>query len=166
MSVQVRLATAEDSEAIAIVLAEAFGANKDSYTAAAFEAVTPPADQIIGRFGEGPQWVAELDGEIVGSVSITTEPAGLYIRSMAVLPRVQGRGVGHKLMNAVNEFADASEHKRIFLYTTYFVAGAKEFYESHGYKWMRDTTAEEWFGTPGLEMDRAIVKTKQNAIGS
>jgi hypothetical protein len=69
-------------------------------------------------------------------------------------------------MEAVNKFANDSEHTRIFLYTTYFVPGAKQFYETHGYKWVRDTAAEEWFGTPGLEMDRTIEKKKQNAIGS
>ena len=164
-TVDVRLAVPADAEAIANVLAEAFGAYRENYTPEAFEVVTPPSSEIAKRFGEGPQWVAEIDGEIVGTVSVTTEPEGLYIRSMAVSPSAQGNGVGHKLMDAVNGFADESDHERIFLYTTYFVPGAKQFYESRGYQWVRDTTAEEWYGTPGLEMDRRIEK-KQNAIGS
>src|SRR6476659_1007062 len=155
-TVDVRLAVPADAEAIANVLFEAFGANRENYTPEAFEAVTPDADVIARRFDEGPQWVAESDGRIIGTVSVTTEPAGLYIRSMAVSPDAQGRGIGHKLMDAVNEYADAIEHERIFLYTTYFVPGARQFYESHGYKWVRDTTAEEWYGTPGLEMDRQL----------
>lgn len=161
MSADVRLAAPEDAEAIALVLAEAFGEHRDSYTPEAFAAVTPPAEQIVDRFDEGPQWVAKLKGEVVGTVSVTTEPGGLYIRSMAVLPSAQGRGIGHKLMDAVNQFADASEHERIFLYTTYFVAGAKEFYESHGYKWVRNTAPEEWLGTPGLEMDRIVHRSSR-----
>jgi N-acetylglutamate synthase-like GNAT family acetyltransferase len=163
--VQVRLALRADAEAIAKVLAEAFGAYRDNYTPEAFEIVTPLADEIVKRFDEGPQWVAEIGGRIVGTVSVTTGSEGLYIRSMAVNPNAQGQGVGHKLMCAVNEYADASKHERIFLYTTYFVPGAKKFYESHGYEWVRDTSAEEWYGTPGLEMDRTIEK-KQNATGS
>jgi predicted N-acetyltransferase YhbS len=146
-----------DVEAISKVLLNAFGAYREHYTTKAFEIVTPDVSEITKRFDEGPQWVAEIGNEIVGTVSVTTEPEGLYIRSMAVDPNVQGRGIGHKLMDAVNEFADASDHKRIFLYTTYFVPEAKTFYESHGYKWVRDTTAEEWYGTPGLEMDRNIL---------
>jgi N-acetylglutamate synthase-like GNAT family acetyltransferase len=154
--VTVRLAKLDDAAAISKVLLEAFGAYRENYTPEAFEIVTPPMGQIERRFDDGPQWVAEKDDAIVGTVSVTTEPEGLYIRSMAISPHAQGKGIGHKLMDAVNEYADASEHERIFLYTTYFVPGAKKFYESHGYKWVRDTTAEEWYGTPGLEMDRQL----------
>jgi predicted N-acetyltransferase YhbS len=155
-TVAIRLAEPTDAAAIAKVLADAFGTFRDNYTADAFEAVTPNARVIVKRFDEGPQWVAEIGNDIVGTVSVTTEPEGLYIRSMAVSPTAQGRGIGHKLMDAVNRFADESDHERIFLYTTYFVPGVKRFYESHGYKWVRDTTAEEWYGTPGLEMERQL----------
>ena len=148
------------------MLFNAFGAHRENYSPEAFLAVTPDTDKVVKRFDEGPQWVAEIDDEIVGTVSLSTEPEGLYVRSMAVSPGAQGRGIGHKLMDAVNEFADESDHERIFLYTTYFVSGAKQFYESHDYIWVRDTTAEEWYGTPGLEMDRTIEKKKHNAIGS
>ena len=99
-------------------------------------------------------WVAETDGEVVGTVSLTTEPEGLYIRSMAVRPTSQGLGIGHKLLDALNDHVSTSDIDRIFLYTTYFVPGAKELYEKHGFEWVRDTTAEEWYGTPGLEMDK------------
>jgi len=165
MDVKVRLATKDDAAEISWVLFNAFAAHRDNYTPEAFAAVTPATDEIVRRFGEGPQWIAEIDGDEVGTVSVTAEPEGLYIRSMAVRPDVQGLGLGHKLMDAVNKFADESEHKRIFLYTTYFVPGAKKFYESHGYKWVRDTTAEEWFGTPGLEMDRVLSEPGAVAAG-
>jgi len=166
MDITVRLATKDDSAEISWVLLNAFGQNKESYTPEAFEIVTPSTDLIAERFDEGPQWVAEIDDEIVGTVSLTTEPEGLYIRSMAVRQDAQGQGVGHKLLEAINEYADKSEHDRIFLYTTYFVPGAKEMYEKHGFSWVRDTTADEWYGTPGLEMDRTIVRKTQNAVGS
>jgi len=165
-NITVRIANKDDAAEISWILLNAFGANRKEYTPEAFEIVTPATDEIADRFGEGPQWVAEIDDDIVGTVSLTTEPEGLYIRSMAVRPDAQGKGVGHKLLEAVNEYADDSEHDRIFLYTTYFVPGAKEMYEKHGYGWVRDTTADEWYGTPGLEMDRPIVRKTQNAVGS
>ncbi|MFL6467821.1 MAG: GNAT family N-acetyltransferase, partial [Pyrinomonadaceae bacterium] len=110
--------------------------------------------------------VASLDGKIVGTVSVTVEEGDLYVRSMAVLPEAQGRGVGHKLLDAIDEYAAETDFDRIFLYTTYFSAGAKELYEKHGYTWVRDTTAEEWFGVPGLEMDKKLEGKKLNAVGS
>lgn len=155
---KVRLATPEDSAAISEVLYEAFATHRHHYTPEAFEVVTPKPNEVAGRFAEGPIWVVEIDGSVVGTVSLTTEPEGLYVRSMAVRPEAQGRGIGHRLLDAVDEYAGASDQMRIFLYTTYFVLGAKELYEKHGFKWVRDTTAEEWYGTPGLEMDKKIVK--------
>lgn len=154
---EIRLATSADSAAIAEVLHEAFLPFREHYTAEAFDVVTASADLIQSRFVEGPIWVAELNGKVVGTVSLTAEPEGLYIRSMAVRPGAQGLGIGHKLLDALNYHISESEIKRIFLYTTYFVPGAKELYEKHGFKWVRDTAAEEWYGTPGLEMEKRLV---------
>lgn len=156
LELNVRLATDDDAQAIADVLFEAFSLHRTFYTPEAFAAVTPSAAAIEGRFAEGPIWVAELNGVVVGTVSLTTEPEGLYIRSMAVRPNAQGQGIGHKLLDAVDVFTSTSKIDRIFLYTTYFVKGAKEMYEKHGFKWVRETTAEEWYGTPGLEMEKMV----------
>ena len=164
--VNVRLASETDGETISRILSEAFSVFRRFYTEEAFEQVTPGPEQVRQRFAEGPIWVAEIEGEAVGTVSVTTEPEGLYVRSMAVSPRTQGRGVGHKLLEAVDEWAVGTDEERIFLYTTYFVPGAKQMYEKHGYGKVRDTTADEWYGTPGLEMDKRIVRTKQNVTGN
>jgi N-acetylglutamate synthase-like GNAT family acetyltransferase len=153
-AVTVRLAREADSAGIAEVLVAAFSQFELEYTPESFAIVTPSADEVATRFVEGPLWVAERDGHVVGTVSVTTEPEGMYIRSMAVHPDAQGLGIGHKLLDAVDEYFQSSELNRIFLYTTYFAPGAKEMYEKHGFKWLRDTTAEEWCGTPGLEMEK------------
>ena len=162
----VRLASETDAETISWILSEAFSVFRRFYTEEAFKHVTPGPEQVRQRFAEGPIWVAEIDGEAVGTVSVTTEPEGLYVRSMAVVPKAQGRGVGHKLLEAVDEFAANRDEERIFLYTTYLVPGAKEMYAKHGYERVRDTTADEWYGTPGLEMDKRIERKKQNVIGN
>lgn len=163
--VNVRLATADDAETISNILRDAFTVYREFYTPQAFAVVTPGADEILKRFDEGPQWIAEVDGKVVGTVSMITEPEGLYIRSMAVSPDAQGRGVGHKLMHAVDDFAVGTDIERVFLYTTYFVPGARDLYEKHGFEWVRDTTADEWYGTPGLEMDKRIEKVKRIVSG-
>jgi N-acetylglutamate synthase-like GNAT family acetyltransferase len=165
--VKVRLASADDSRAISRILREAFTPYREFYTTEAFEYVTPNAETVAGRFTEGPIWIAELGGDVVGTVSLTNEPEGLYVRSMAVSPNAQGRGIGHRLLDAVEEYAAGTGGDRIFLYTTYFVPGAKDIYEKHGFEWVRDTTADEWLGTPGLEMEKKLKgRTKQNVVGS
>ncbi|MGB7207552.1 MAG: GNAT family N-acetyltransferase [Pyrinomonadaceae bacterium] len=164
--IEIRIADRKDAEAISEVIREAFGVYREEYTPEAFEVVTPPPDEIRARFDEGPQWVATLDGEIVGTVSVTVEDERLYIRSMAVRPQAQGHGIGHKLLDAIDEHANGTDFERIFLYTTNFSAGAKELYEKHGFKWVRDTTANEWYGVAGLEMDKKIERKKRNVVGS
>lgn len=153
---EIRLAVPGDEAAIAEVLFEAFSTVREHYTDEAFEVVTPSAELVRARFEEGPMWVAEIDGRIVGTVSVIFEPEGVYIRSMAVRPDAQGRGVAHGLMEAVDEFWKTTGRDRIFLYTTYFTTGARQLYEKHGFRWVRDTTADEWYGTPGLEMEKFI----------
>ncbi len=152
---EVRLATESDSERIADVVRRAFGVYRENYTAEAMIYVTPEAEEFTRRLSVGPQWVVELDGEIVGTVSVTVEEGDLYVKTMAVDPRAQGRGIAHLLMHAIDEYATTT-HDRIFLYTTYFSVGAKELYEKHGYTWVRDTPPEEWYGVPGLEMEKFI----------
>ncbi len=153
---EVRLATESDSAAIAEVVKRAFGAYRDNYTPEAMVVVTPEADEFTRRLAVGPQWVVELDREIVGTVSVTVEEGDLYVKTMAVDPSVQGRGIAHLLMHAIDEYAATTSHDRIFLYTTYFSVGAKELYEKHGYSWVRDTPPEEWYGVPGLEMEKFL----------
>jgi N-acetylglutamate synthase-like GNAT family acetyltransferase len=155
---KIRLATPADASEISRVLLEAFSIIREHYTAEAFNVVTPKTDEIEKRFAEGPTWVAEIDGEIVGTVSLTTEPEGLYVRSMAVLPKAQKQGVGRGLLDVLHEHARGTGIERIFLYTLPFQSGARTMYEKYGYKWVRDTPAEEWYGVPGLEMEKFLGK--------
>jgi N-acetylglutamate synthase-like GNAT family acetyltransferase len=148
----IRLAGADDAPVIAEVLLKAFSMFRKHYTADAFAAVTPSAEEIKKRFDEGPMWVATLDRQIVGTVSVVAEPEWLYIRSMAVGPTALRLGIGSRLLAAVEKYARGEGFEKLFLYTTYFSAGAVELYEKNGFTRGRDTSAEEWFGTPGLEM--------------
>ncbi len=164
---EVRLARPGDESAISEVLLEAFSRFRDEYTPESFAIVTPSADEVATRFGEGPMWVADDNGDIVATVSVLPEPEWLYIRSMAVSPAAQGLGIAHRLLDAIEEYAVAEGFSKLFLYTTYFSKGAIELYEKHGFVRGRDTTAEEWFGTPGLAMEKNIgIGSKQNVVGS
>ncbi len=162
---EIRFAEIRDSEAIAKLLCDSFGRFASDYTPQALKAVTPTKDEIAGRLDEGPVWVAVSNGQIVGSVSALLEPDWLYIRSMAVAPKAQGLGIGNSLLQVVESYAFEKGFDRLFLYTTYFSQSAIRLYEKNGFCKVRDTTAEEWFGTPGLAMEKNI-GIKINAIGS
>ena len=165
--VTIRLSTGDDVEAITAVLREAFARYRDDYTPEAMEYVTPRAGEVRDRLTEGPVWVAEIGGSIVGTVSVVREPEWLYIRSMAVLPTAQGHGLGGRLLDAVERYAVENDVATLFLYTTHFSTDAVRLYEKHGFIKGRETTAEEWCGTRGLEMWNYLNKeTRSNAIGS
>jgi ribosomal protein S18 acetylase RimI-like enzyme len=153
---QIRRATLEDSEAISSLLLEAFLSVKSQYTKGAFEYTTPPPDVIRGRFDEGPIWVA-VDGElIIGTVSGLPEPDRYYIRSMAVKPEAQSRGVGQRLLETLEIFAKESGFTTLYLYTTLSLHGAKRLYERNGFRTIRESPPEEFFGTAGIEMEKYL----------
>lgn len=156
-SVHIRLAMIGDEAEISRVLFESFSTYRDEYTPEAFEVVTPSANVILERFSEGPMWVAVVDDKIVGTVSVLPQPEWLYIRSMAVAPEARGLGIAHKLIEAIERYAATESFDRLFLYTTYFSTGAIDLYEKHGFRRGRNTTADEWYGTPGLAMDKWLI---------
>ena len=64
--------------------------------------------------------VAEKDGELVGATRVSGDGAMyFYIMDVAVMPELQGRGIGTALMNAAVEFIAGSgaEHALTFLFT-------------------------------------------------
>ncbi|MEP7211746.1 MAG: GNAT family N-acetyltransferase [Acidobacteriota bacterium] len=164
--VEIRLAVEKDANAIAEILSVALAEFRNDYTPEAYAIVTPLAEEIRGRFVEGPMWVAVRDGQLSGTVSAVREPEWLYIRSMAVVPDAQGFGIGKRLMTAVEQYGIENGFDTLFLYTTGFSAGAIRLYESLGFRKDRDTTAEEWYGTPGLSMLKKIGRNIENAFRS
>ncbi|MGQ0642967.1 MAG: GNAT family N-acetyltransferase [Gemmatimonadaceae bacterium] len=67
--ISIRLATAQDAESVCATLHDAFAQFEPLYTPAGFRATTPAASEIERRFAEGPIWVAESAGYVVGTVS-------------------------------------------------------------------------------------------------
>src|SRR5688572_21254167 len=93
-NVLIRSATVDESQAIASLLKQAFIEYEPLYTPAAFAATTPTPHQIRRRWNEGPVWVAVQKHGIIGTVAAVPKSAGLYIRSMAMLPVATGHGNG------------------------------------------------------------------------
>jgi GNAT superfamily N-acetyltransferase len=165
--VEIKLGSPADAEIIAGILTAAFSKFDSDYTPEALEYVTPGAEEIRGRFEEGPIWIALVDNEPVGTVSVVKEPDWIYIRSMAVLPAAQGHGIGGALLDAIDEYAAEIGVETLFLYTTHFSADAIRLYERHGFVRGRETTADEWCGTPGFEMWKYLkTEVSTRAIGS
>lgn len=151
----IRLAELGDAEAISATLRAAFAEFEPLYTAAAFAATTPTKDQIEERFGEGPIWVAELTGTIIGTVAAVPRGTELYIRSMAVRPASQGRGIGAQLLSTVEAFAATDDgYRQLVLNTTPFLGAALQLYERYGFR--RTGEQSDLFGTPLVTMAKEL----------
>ncbi|GAC58545.1 putative acetyltransferase [Gordonia hirsuta DSM 44140 = NBRC 16056] len=74
-------------------------------------------------------WVAEIAGEVVGcgALHVMWDDLG-EVRTVAVDPRVAGRGVGHRIVTQLLEVARELELSRVFVLTF-----EVEFFARHGF---------------------------------
>ena len=154
--VEIRRAEPGAEALMAELIFEAFAPFRDQYTPGAFEYTSATADTIRERFAEGPMWIAYVEGEPVGTVSGLPEGERFYIRSMAIRPSAQRGGVGQRLLDTLEQFALDAGYKKLYLYTTFVLPGAKRLYEKNGFYVLRETAPEEWFDMGGLEMEKEI----------
>jgi ribosomal protein S18 acetylase RimI-like enzyme len=154
--VNVRLARRGECEAISTVLRAAFALYCSRYTCDGYAATTPRAEQIRHRWNEGPVWVATIGGTVVGTVGAVVKPDGLYVRSMAVHPNAEGRGVARALLEMLEHFALQHRCPRLYLSTTPFLDRAIALYERFGFT---RTTAppHDLDGTPLFTMEKRLL---------
>lgn len=156
---EIRLAGAGDEATVSRLLLEAFEPFREQYTPGGFADTTATEDIVRERFEIGRVWLAYDGEEAVGTVTALPDEngaEGVYIRSMAVTPGAQGRGVGQQLLDTVEADARARGERRLHLYTTFVLPAAQPLYEKNGFALIRETPAEEWHDMPGVEMEKIL----------
>lgn len=151
----IRRANIDEAPAVASILHQAFSDYEHLYTPAAFAATTPTSNQIQKRWREGPIWVAVQNGDLVGTVAAAPKRKGLYIRSMAVLPRARGQGIAEQLLGVIESYAVADQHRCLFLSTTPFLTSAIHLYERFGFR-QNDEGPHDLLGTPLFTMIKRL----------
>ena len=103
-----------------------------------FEAlVAEVAAGLLRRFD--PQWekgwIAELEGERVGSVFVVRKSATVaQLRLLILLPQARGLGLGGRLVDECIAFARAKGYRKMVLWTNGQLEAARAIYTSRGFR--------------------------------
>ncbi len=80
-------------------------------------------------------WIAELDGEVVGSVFLVRKsPTVAKLRMLIIHPKARGLGLGRRLTRACIAFARKKRYRKIVLWTQSHLGAARAIYESENFE--------------------------------
>lgn len=99
-------------------------------------------------------WIAEIDGEIVGSGFLVKESETVSkLRLLLVHPKARGVGMGKRMVNECLRFARQAGYRKTVLWTNNVLLAARHIYETMGFKLVleephhsfgRDLVGETW----------------------
>jgi GNAT superfamily N-acetyltransferase len=99
-------------------------------------------------------WIAEVDGERVGSVFVVRKsPTVAKLRLLLLLPQARGLGLGGRLTDECIAFARAKGYRKMVLWTQSHLEAARAIYKSRGFQCVaeednhafgHDLTSETW----------------------
>ena len=93
-------------------------------------------------------WIAELDGENVGTVMLVKDKPGVArIRLLRVDPKARGLGLGARLVDECIRFARAAGYKKVTLWTHSILIAARHVYEKAGFN-LTGTDKHKSWGVP------------------
>ena len=133
MSIEIRRATAEDAAAVReIVLRALLEVNARDYPASVIDrlAATLP-ERIAATLGQAQAYVATDAGRVVGTARLN----GRTVTSVFVNPEDMGRGVGAKLLDAIESAARENSETNLELQSS---VTAFEFYQKRGFAVVRE----------------------------
>jgi DNA-binding MarR family transcriptional regulator/GNAT superfamily N-acetyltransferase len=94
---------------------------------------------------DGEIWVAEADGQVVGSIAIVAAGPGTgQLRWFLIEPAFRGSGLGRRLMNVAIDYCRQRGFNHVFLWTFRGLDAACHLYESFGFRLTEEAENTTW----------------------
>jgi GNAT superfamily N-acetyltransferase len=128
MEIVIRLAAAADAEAVHNIVLQALReTNARDYPPSVIDRLVTLPDKVASHLTIWCAFVALVDGQVVGTGSLN----GQTVSAVYVHPDYQGRGIGTKLMDAVENAATAQSQGALSVQSS---VTAKPFYTRRGFR--------------------------------
>ena len=127
---ELRPATAADAEGIAVCVRAAYA----QYIERMGQPPGPMLDDYHQVVRDDHVYVIEDEGEIVGALVLKDTNGGLLLDNVAVLPSLQGEGIGRRLVLHAESEARRLGHPQLDLYTHESMTENISMYVRNGYE--------------------------------
>jgi GNAT superfamily N-acetyltransferase len=128
-SIAIRAADRNDLDAVRLTVEVAY----TSYIARIGRPPAPMSADYKRAIEEGSVWVAEAGARVSGVLVLYPAPNHLFLDTIAVLPSVQGSGVGTALLAFAETYARSLGLGEIRLYTNELMVENLTYYPRRGY---------------------------------
>jgi GNAT superfamily N-acetyltransferase len=111
----------------------------------------------LGEFGKATRperdrlWLAEREGQLVGSIGIVgREEGAAQLRWLLVAPAGRGQGLGRRLVGEALAFCREAGYRSVFLWTVSQLTTAARMYVEAGFVKTEELPVADW-GAPVIE---------------